>query len=80
MSKTYKQLYREIYAEVFEVGGYRGVKGKIRKIAQMVYNENKATESKEDCALYAYELYEEMTGHYIDPTHEELQEVIDFIK
>ena len=71
--------YGEIYKEVLESGNYSGTTNKIKRIAQILYANNKHTHGKEECAMWALEMYEEMTGRYIDPTVDELEDITNSI-
>lgn len=59
-----------LFEEVIMSGEYPSRDKKLSRLAQAVYAKDK-TQSKEDCVWQALELYEDMTGAFIDPTQEQ---------
>lgn len=73
--------YREIWDNV-QINHIEGAKETTSHIAQLVYGYGYGDEespSKEDAVWIALELYEDMTGRFYDPTHEEFDEIVSQI-
>ena len=70
--------YREMYDNVVMSGKYPSGMAKVKQLAQLIYA-NDRTADKEDCVVAALEHYENMTGRYLDPTHEEWESIRDSI-
>lgn len=70
--------HREMFDEVVMSGKYPGALAKIERLAQLIYA-NDCTMSKKDCAAWALEKYEEMTGRFFDPTQEQFDDIVDSI-
>lgn len=69
--------YREMYDEVFEKNGDLPRFKKICLLAQLVYanHRNDAEYTKDDAVWEALEKYEDMSGYWLDPTHEEFDQI-----
>ncbi len=70
-----KYSHRDMFDEVIQSGKYPGRTAKIKKLAQLIYS-NDRTQNKTDCTWQALEKYEEMTGSYFDPTHSQFDEIV----
>ena len=72
-----KSYYSYVYDQVFGSSEYSGASKivKVKAIAQYVYAHDR-TQEKEDCVWQALEWYEDMTGCWFDPTHEEFDEIV----
>ena len=69
-----KVIHREMWNEVFESGKYLTRTAKITKLAQMLYSSRDSDDySKDDAVWEALEKYEDMSGFYMDPTHEQFE-------
>lgn len=67
--------YRELYDEVIESGNYVGPKGKIKALANLIYQSKfDGVETKDEAVWDALERYEDMTGLSFDPTEEEFED------
>jgi hypothetical protein len=66
--------YSERYEKVIASGEYHGRKEKIIALAKIHYSEDR-TQKKSDCIWQALEDYEDMTGNFYDPTHEEFEDI-----
>ena len=73
-----KYTHRDMFDEVIQSGKYTGRIEKIKRLAQLIYSNNR-TQSKIDCAWCALEKYEEMTGYYFDPTRDQLDDIVSVI-
>lgn len=69
--------HREMYDEVFEKNGHLPQFQKICLLAQLVYaNHHSDSEyTKDDAVWEALEKYEDMSGCWFDPTHEEFDRI-----
>lgn len=70
--------YRELYDHVFGPDAPPASPlNKIKTLAQLLYNDGKNDSSytKGDAVWEALERYEDMTGAYYDPTHEEYEDI-----
>lgn len=67
--------FAERYDLVIASGKYDEKKDKVEALAQLIYA-NDRSRDKEDCLVQALEEYENMTGAYWDPTHEEYAEAL----
>lgn len=70
--------YREMYDEVFDrskapTSRFEKVKG----LAQLIFSDrkNESGYTKEDAVWEALERYEDMSGNYFDPTHEQFEAI-----
>lgn len=71
MSITFADRYDIVIAS----GKYDEKRDKVVALAQLIYA-NDRSRDKEDCLVQALEEYEDMTGAYWDPTHEEYSEAL----
>lgn len=70
-----KTTFSDRYELVIASGKYDEKKDKVEALAQLIYA-NDHSRDKEDCLVQALEEYEDMTGVYWDPTHEEYAEAL----
>lgn len=73
--KQRKTTFADRYNEVIASGKYDEKRDKVVALAQLIYA-NDRSRDKEDCLVQALEEYEDMTGAYWDPTHEEYGEAL----
>lgn len=67
--------YRELYDEVIESGKYLSPEGKIKALANLIYQSKfDGVETKDEAVWDALERYEDMTGFTFDPTEEEFED------
>lgn len=67
--------YRELYDEVIESGNYLGPEGKIKALANLIYQGKfDGVETKDEAVWDALERYEDMTGFTFDPNEEEFED------
>lgn len=70
-----KVKYGEMWDEAFASGKYLTRTAKITKLAQMLYSSRESDDySKDDAVWEALERYEDMSGCYMDPTHEQFED------
>lgn len=67
-----------LFEEVIMSGEYPSWRDKLSRLAQAVYAKDR-TWGKEDCVWQALEMYEDMTGTFIDPTQEQLDDLVGSI-
>lgn len=69
--------HREMYDIVFEENADLPAFGKVKLLAQLIYRDRKDEDgfTKDDAVWVALEKYEEMCGRWIDPTHEQFDEI-----
>lgn len=74
--EIHKSYYGYVFSEVFQSGKYAGASkiGKIKAIAQLIFAKDR-TQDKEDCVWQALEWYEDMSGTFFDPTHEQFEAI-----
>lgn len=74
--EVHKSYYGYVFSEVFQSGKYAGASkiNKIKAIAQLIFAKDR-TQGKEDCIWQALEWYEDMTGIFFDPTHEQFEDI-----
>ena len=74
--EIHKSYYGYVFSEVFQSEKYTGASkiNKIKAIAQLVFAKDR-TQNKEDCVWQALEWYEDMSGVFFDPTHEQFEEI-----
>jgi len=70
--------YRDRYDIVVASGKYIGAVAKIKKLAQLIYANDREAD-KEDCAVQALEEYELMTGNWYDPDVDTYEDIINSI-
>ena len=72
-----KSYYSYVYDQVFGSSEYSGASKivKVKAIAQYIYARDR-TQEKEDRVWQALEWYEDMTGCWFDPTHEQFDEIV----
>lgn len=64
--------YRDLYDEVIMSGKYRSTPEKIKALAQRIYHSGfDGVETKSEAVWDALEQYEDMTGHFFDPTQDQ---------
>lgn len=73
--KQRKTTFADRYNEVIASGKYDEKRDKVVALAQLIYGNDRG-QDKEDCLVQALEEYEDMTGAYWDPTHEEYAEAL----
>lgn len=73
--KKPKTKFSDRYDIVIASGNYRTKMSKVVALAQLIYA-NDRSKDKEDCLVQALEEYEDMTGSYWDPTHEEYADAL----
>lgn len=67
--------WKERFDDVFMSGNYHGRKGRVTRLAQLIYRD-KRNEPKEFAVYEALEQYEAMCGDWFDPTRDELEEIV----